>query len=927
MEDEDAVNASPMRGDDDLPTHGEALILSPNDTTPIHAFLPQLRALARAPTTGATWDEFCEVMEGVTALAAATAKLPVRTEGSTNKRAAVDPADAQGIQTLYRRNRRSAIRAILSGANVPCGAGIRDATDHFTGVWSPSTCDATIFPRTDGRTPVPTGPFSACVVAKRLNKFENTAPGDDGLTYHHWRRLDPSCSLLTEVINTCLKHRRVPPAWKKAVTVLIYKKGDRSDLNNWRPISLCRTIYKLYAGCIAGRLTDWIVSNSALSPCQKGFLPADGAFEHVHTLNRELEKARTGHSDKCVAWLDVSNAFGAIPHLALETAIENCGAGEGLLQIVRDLYNGATSSIIVAEGKTPDIPVQSGIRQGCPLSGILFIMAIDPIVSALQGQDADHRVLAFADDLCLLADSAPALQLKVEEARAGLERFGLKINASKCASLHLSGRPPVGVRDSVFTILGAPMKPLAEGDAAAFLGAQVGFHVIPHKSTLADITELGLKIARSKLAPWQRIDALKTFFFPSAVHLQRMGTFAKTEWKTIDDILRPEIKATLNLPQEASNDYIYGSTLRGCCGITKLAEDSDIAAIDSAFKLLTSPDGRVTREAVDHVRSVTCRRIGRTPSNSEVGSYLSGDNEGPFRDTRGSGVASVWSRARNASGRLAASWSLDGPPSISHAGTTLRAKQRREVMKTIRDHFRIARGQALIDKPDQGRAIECVAAHAASSHFLRAGDFCRFADWRFVHRARLNLVPLNGSSSWRTGDRRCRRCGNNIESLAHVVNHCMRYTSLYMARHNSLVARLKKAAAGKFEVVSENQVIGVQRLRPDLVLRKGTTTLIIDATVPFDNRIKAFEEAAAEKKAKYEDLRKEIANDHPGEVSVFPFIVGSLGSWDPNNDVLVRQLCSRSYAKLLRKLCVSEVIGYSRDVFTEHISGVRARHG
>ncbi|CAI6359588.1 unnamed protein product [Macrosiphum euphorbiae] len=554
-------------------------------------------------------------------------------------------------------------------------------------------------------------------------------------------------------------------------------------------------------------------------------------------------------------------------------------------------------------------------------------MAVDPVVSALQGTDAGHRVLAFADDLCLLADNAPDLQSKINDAREGLERLGLSINASKCASLHLSGRTPVGVRDSIFRISGVPMKPLAEGDAAAFLGAQVGFHVIPHKSTLADIIDLGLKLARSKLAPWQRIDALKTFFFPSAVHLQRMGTYSKSDWKTVDEILRPEIKATLNLPQEASNEYLYGSTLRGCCGITKLAEDSDIAAVDSAFKLLTSPDGRVTREAVDHVRDVTRRRIGRIPSNSEVGSYLSGENEGPFRETRGGGVASVWSRARNASGRLAASWSLDGPPSITHAGTTMRAKQRREVMKTMRDHFRAVRGTTLIEKPDQGRAMECVAAHAASNHFLRAGDFCRFADWRFVHRARLNLVPLNGSSSWRTGDRRCRRCGNNIESLAHVVNHCMRYTSLFMARHNSLVARLKKAADGKFEVVSENQAIGAQRLRPDLILRRGTTTLIIDTTVPFVNRMKAFEEAADEKRAKYEELRKEIAAEHPGEVTVFPFIVGSLGSWDPANDVLVRQLCSRAYAKLMRKLCVSKVIGYTRDVYTEHISGVRARHG
>jgi len=218
--------------------------------------------------------------------------------------------------------------------------------------------------------------------------------------------------------------------------------------------------------------------------------------------------------------------------------------------------------------------------------------------------------------------------------------------------------------------------------------------------------------------------------------------------------------------------------MSGCCGIPNLAEDADITAIDSAFKLLTSRNGRVVRDASEHVRSVTSRRICRAPTNTEVGDYLSGHNEGPFRENRGSGVTSVWSRARNASGRLATSWSLDGPPSVNHAGTTLRAKQRREVMRTIRDHYRNKRSQDLINKPDQESAMECVAAHATSCHFFKAGDFCRFADWRFIHRARLNLVPLNGSSSWRSGDRRCRRCRNNIDSLAYVVNHCMRYSGV-----------------------------------------------------------------------------------------------------------------------------------------------------
>jgi len=125
---------------------------------------------------------------------------------------------------------------------------VQDVEDHFRGVWPPSTYDIEIFPRVDGRAPVPMGPFQCADVSKRLGKFENTAPGDDGLTYRHWKRLDPECTILKEVINVCLRYIMVPPAWKKAVTVLIYKEGAKEDLSNWRPISLSRTLYKVYVG-------------------------------------------------------------------------------------------------------------------------------------------------------------------------------------------------------------------------------------------------------------------------------------------------------------------------------------------------------------------------------------------------------------------------------------------------------------------------------------------------------------------------------------------------------------------------------------------------------------------------------------------------------------------------------------------------------
>jgi len=87
----------------------------------------------------------------------------------------------------------------------------------------------------------------------------------------------------------------------------------------------------------------------------------------------------------------------------------------------------------------------------------------------------------------------------------------------------------------------------------------------------------------------------------------------------------------------------------------------------------------------------------------------------------------------------------------------------------------------------------------------------------------------------------------------------MRYTALYLARHNAIVARIKKAASMKFKFLFENQVLGDQGLRPDLVLMKGFNIFVVDVTVPFDNRLEAFK-VAAEKSAKYEQFRAGLSH-------------------------------------------------------------------
>lgn len=110
---------------------------------------------------------------------------------------------------------------------------------------------------------------------------------------------------------------------------------------------------------------------------------------------------------------------------------------------------------------------------------------------------------------------------------------------------------------------------------------------VPYMSTMEEIADVGLKILRSRFTPWQRIDAIKTFVYPSVRHLLRMGTFLKTDWETVDNIWRPEFKTTLGVQQESSNEYLYSSRRNSSCGIKLIADESDFAAVDCTFKLFT----------------------------------------------------------------------------------------------------------------------------------------------------------------------------------------------------------------------------------------------------------------------------------------------------------------------------------------------------
>ncbi|GBN09067.1 Retrovirus-related Pol polyprotein from type-1 retrotransposable element R2 [Araneus ventricosus] len=810
----------------------------------------------------------------------------------------IDPKEPKLIQPLFKKNRKRAVRLITGNEGDFCKINPSILQPYFTTAWEHSTYSGGVYvPSTENRSPVLESPFTVGEIGKKLKEAENTSAGPDRLTYYHWKSIEDSGSFLCSVFNACVHFRKVPPSWKLSTTILIAKDGDPSDPGNWRPIALSSTIYKLFTKCLATRLTSFIDKYSVLSPCQKGFTPFDGVVEHNYVLQRSLERARASHKDFCVAFIDISNAFGSLPHAAIIDALEACAVGPAFVDVITDIYTNSSTKVLSESGNTEYIPIMSGVKHGCPISGILFDICIDPVIREIQGTNSEHSILAFADDVCLIAKSPQELQVLLDRIDVLFTALNLSLNPRKSVSFHLSGVKPTGSRNTPFYVKGNLLPSIQEGDFHKFLRKPVGFNPCPNFQSLNDLYAAAKAVMESGLAPWMRIDALKSFIYSAFQFPMRTSQFAKKHWDAIDKALRNGIKKTLSLPERASNDYLYGHRKYGCYAIPILSEECELNRIDSAFKLLTSKDTRIATMAFEHLSSVVKARMRKSSvTDEDLEAYLSStfnDNDNAYSNT--------WTCARIASSRLGVYWQFEeGVPKLKMEDLSIQASERKKVLFSIRDRLRTMRSNRLLLCPKQGKAMECVAKSKASSHFLFTGDYTSFAVYRFFGSARLDLLALRGNQPWKkNGDTSCRGCDEcDLETLPHVLNHCKGRSRAWTLRHNVVVDKIERALS--------TGVSSLPKIRPLVHLAKDLILL-----------------CKLGRKSSLSMCAYPLTIVNGCKASIIPIIVGALGSWDNKNDKFLSKHMSKSYLNKFRKLCCSEVLQWSRDIFVEHVTGHR----
>ncbi|KAK3540137.1 hypothetical protein QTP70_026880 [Hemibagrus guttatus] len=233
----------------------------------------------------------------------------------------------------------------------------------------------------------------------------------------------------------------VPLDWATGVVIPLFKKGDWRVCSNYRGITLLSLPGKVYSRVLERRVQPLV--EPWIQEKQCGFRPSRGTLDQLYTLHRVLgglwEFAQPVH----MCFVDLEKAFDHVPRGILWEVLWEYGVRGPLLRAVRSLYNRSRSLVCIASCKSDLFPVHVGLRQGCPLSPVLFIVFMDRISRRSQGlegvQFGDHRIssLIFADDVVLLAPSSLDLQHALGRFAAECEAAGMRVSTSKSEAMVL----------------------------------------------------------------------------------------------------------------------------------------------------------------------------------------------------------------------------------------------------------------------------------------------------------------------------------------------------------------------------------------------------------------------------------------------------------------------------------------------------------
>ncbi|KAL5614700.1 uncharacterized protein BROUX77_000537 [Berkeleyomyces rouxiae] len=293
--------------------------------------------------------------------------------------------------------------------------------------------------------------FSQAEVRRAVIGAKNSTPGRDGISVAIlkalWGELE---AFVTSLFSLCFRWGHHPAHFKHAEIVVIPKPDkDPSLPGSWRPIALLPCLGKGLERLIARKITFLALENSILHPQQFGALPKRSASDLVACVIHDIERNWAESKVSTLLTMDVKGAFDAVLPGRLQCRLREQGWPSYLTSWVGSFISDRKCRLRMGSIRSTGKNISCGVPQGSPVSPILFMLFLQPLIST------KHR-FSYADDVAILAsgrsplESVASAQSAAEKMRKWAHENGVEFAPNKTEVLHftrsrLHPHPPVTI--------------------------------------------------------------------------------------------------------------------------------------------------------------------------------------------------------------------------------------------------------------------------------------------------------------------------------------------------------------------------------------------------------------------------------------------------------------------------------------------------
>ena len=276
-------------------------------------------------------------------------------------------------------------------------------------------------------------------VQKILSKLKvDKSPGIDKMHPRFLKEVATELSVpLTVLFNQSIMTGKLPKEWKSAQITAIYKKGQKCQPGNYRPVSLTSIICKCLESIVQKHILDFMVQNKFLSDKQYGFIPGRStSLQLLTVLDKWTESIDQGHPVDCI-YMDYQKAFDTVPHKRLINKLNSYGINNQILHWIENFLSDRRQMVCVNGCQSNWSKVTSGIPQGSVLGPLLFVIFINDLPDIVNSQ-----VFLFADDTKIFRtikneNDTKLLQEDLDMLSNWSEKWLLKFHPGKCKHMRI----------------------------------------------------------------------------------------------------------------------------------------------------------------------------------------------------------------------------------------------------------------------------------------------------------------------------------------------------------------------------------------------------------------------------------------------------------------------------------------------------------